>query len=182
MAIKDIEDETSTHFLLSWEGIDPSTGENWKPTWEPKSNANSAAKRAWKEKKKNSKVKSQPRPRALGSEEAEQDAPYKLEDLDIKPTLSPSPPPELEDSGDYFEEEEDEIARQVQEEPSDDELFDPTQTPSKRKARLAKERAQKARQQAEELRRPKVYCPDRETCLGRRSHPFKRTGPGRPSR
>lgn len=70
--------------------------------------------------------------------------------------MSPSPPPELEDSGDYFEEEEDEIARQVQEEPSDDELFDPTQTPSKRKARLAKERAQKARQQAEELRRPKV--------------------------
>ncbi|BGP48969.1 hypothetical protein JCM10450v2_004848 [Rhodotorula kratochvilovae] len=43
-----ILDETRTQYLISWKGTDDD-GNNWKPTWEPKDNANAELVKSWKE-------------------------------------------------------------------------------------------------------------------------------------
>jgi hypothetical protein len=35
-------------FLVKWQGIDPMTGEDWEPTWEPKDNVTDDLIREWK--------------------------------------------------------------------------------------------------------------------------------------
>ncbi|KAF2096293.1 hypothetical protein NA57DRAFT_79059 [Rhizodiscina lignyota] len=49
---KAILEEGSRGFLIDWAGIDPATGKAWKPTWEPKSHANAALKKEWRDRKK----------------------------------------------------------------------------------------------------------------------------------
>ncbi|GAA6009252.1 hypothetical protein JCM10207_004323 [Rhodosporidiobolus poonsookiae] len=41
-----IVDETATQYLIAWKGKDEN-GEAWKPTWEPKENANSLLVKSW---------------------------------------------------------------------------------------------------------------------------------------
>lgn len=47
-AARAILDETATHYLIRWEGSDPSTSAPFEPSWEPKRNASAALVRAWR--------------------------------------------------------------------------------------------------------------------------------------
>ncbi|RYP66488.1 hypothetical protein DL769_006031 [Monosporascus sp. CRB-8-3] len=61
--IKDIIDERVhrgvVQYLVEWEGIDPWTGQPYKPGWEPSKNVTEAAINAWREKKENNKTRRQ---------------------------------------------------------------------------------------------------------------------------
>jgi len=58
--------ETKKKYLIEWEGIDPKTGEAYKPTWEPKSYANEALVQDYKARKAALK-KSDPKPARRGA-------------------------------------------------------------------------------------------------------------------
>lgn len=55
-AVKILDERVSRNgrgeYLVQWEGIDPTTDENWKPTWEPKSAVTNDLIKSWKEEKK----------------------------------------------------------------------------------------------------------------------------------
>ncbi|KAF2188505.1 hypothetical protein K469DRAFT_519327, partial [Zopfia rhizophila CBS 207.26] len=40
--------ENDRKYFIAWKGVDPATGEAYKPTWEPKRNANRELVKAWK--------------------------------------------------------------------------------------------------------------------------------------
>ncbi|MBE7181309.1 MAG: hypothetical protein INR71_08885, partial [Terriglobus roseus] len=44
---REIIDESATHYLIEWEGLDSGTGKPYEPTWEPKSNANTPLRKSW---------------------------------------------------------------------------------------------------------------------------------------
>ncbi|KAL8292084.1 hypothetical protein RQP46_001550 [Phenoliferia psychrophenolica] len=50
--VKEILGEKRNAYLLQWAGIDPSTGEEWKPSWESKDNATPVLVAEWTQKKK----------------------------------------------------------------------------------------------------------------------------------
>lgn len=43
--------DRKTSYLIKWKGYNPDTNQEWTPTWEPKSNANSLLLKEWEEKK-----------------------------------------------------------------------------------------------------------------------------------
>lgn len=47
-----ILDERAADYLLDWTDIDPQTGEQWDPTWEPKSFVSELLVEEWNERKK----------------------------------------------------------------------------------------------------------------------------------
>ncbi|KAH8731909.1 hypothetical protein GQ44DRAFT_766954 [Phaeosphaeriaceae sp. PMI808] len=49
----------SLQYLIQWEGIDPSTTQNWQPTWEPSNAPNEELLRSWREEKEKSKIGNQ---------------------------------------------------------------------------------------------------------------------------
>jgi arsenate reductase-like glutaredoxin family protein len=70
-AAREILAEKNGKYQIAWEGVDPATGEEWKPTWEPKNFANDNLIKDWLKKgkgkkkrviKKARKAKSRPAP------------------------------------------------------------------------------------------------------------------------
>lgn len=45
---RDIRAENADKYLIEWDGVNPSTNAPWRPSWQPKRNANAALVQAWK--------------------------------------------------------------------------------------------------------------------------------------